>query len=78
MTPDIELLLTVDEVAALLRKSRQFVYREIHQARLPAKRYGRSFGIRPTDLAEYTAPDEARSHSPRNPRERIKHLMRTA
>lgn len=76
MTPDIEPLLTVDEVAAHLQVSRQLVYREIHQYRLPAKRVGRSYRIRPEDLAAYTTPDEKPTAHPRGPRERIKHLMR--
>ncbi len=41
--------LTVEEAARLLGRSKLVVYRYIHQGRLPARRVGRSYLIRPED-----------------------------
>lgn len=74
--PAGECLLTVEEVAVRLRKGRAFVYSEIHSRRLPAKKFGRSYGIRPEDFEDYIKPEDPAPQKPRNTRERIKQLMR--
>jgi len=44
-------LLTVDEVAAMLRTSRKAIYHRIARGQIPAVRLGRSVFIRRGDLA---------------------------
>ncbi|HEX3963003.1 MAG TPA: helix-turn-helix domain-containing protein [Trebonia sp.] len=46
-------LLTVAEIAALLRLSKMTVYRLIHQGDLPAKRIGRTFRVAEAAVLEY-------------------------
>jgi excisionase family DNA binding protein len=46
-------LLTVNEVADLLRVSRMTVYRLIHEGEVPALRVGRSFRLREDDVDSY-------------------------
>ena len=46
-------LLTVNEVAALLRVSRMTVYRLIKEGQLKALRVGRSYRLREDDVDEY-------------------------
>ncbi len=45
-----ERALTVEEVARILGRSKLVIYRYIHQGRLPARRVGRSYLIRPEDV----------------------------
>jgi excisionase family DNA binding protein len=45
-------LLTVDEVAAMLRTSRKAIYHRIARGQIPAVRLGRSVFIRRGDLAQ--------------------------
>lgn len=46
-------LLTVAEVASVMRVSRMTVYRLIRRAQLKAIRVGRNYRVRSTDLDEY-------------------------
>ena len=46
-------LLTVAEVAAVMRVSRMTVYRLIRRAQLKAIRVGRNYRVRSADLDEY-------------------------
>ena len=46
-------LLTVAEVAAVMRVSRMTVYRLIRRAQLKAIRVGRNYRVRQADLDEY-------------------------
>ena len=48
-------LMTVGEVASVLRVSTMTVYRLINGGELPAVRIGRSFRLRPEDLDRYLA-----------------------
>jgi len=48
-----EPLLTVKEVAAVMRVSAMTVYRLINSGQLPAVRVGKNFRIRESDLNEY-------------------------
>ncbi|WP_460464093.1 helix-turn-helix domain-containing protein [Arthrobacter pigmenti] len=50
-------LLTVAEVAAMLRVSRMTVYRKVHSGELPAVHFGRSFRV-PTNAVEAYLPAE--------------------
>lgn len=49
-------LLTVDEVAAMLKTSRKAIYHRIARGQIPAVRLGRSVFIRRTDLAASLVP----------------------
>lgn len=46
-------LLTVNEVADLLRVSRMTVYRLIKEGQMPALRVGRNYRLREDDVDEY-------------------------
>ncbi len=46
-------LMTVAEVASVMRVSRMTVYRLIRRAQLKAIRVGRNYRVRSTDLDEY-------------------------
>jgi excisionase family DNA binding protein len=46
-------LLTVNEVADLLRVSRMTVYRLIKEGQMPALRVGRSYRLREDDVDDY-------------------------
>lgn len=46
-------LMTVAEVAALMRVSKMTVYRLVHNGTLPAVRVGRSFRVAEEDVNEY-------------------------
>lgn len=48
-----ESLLTVAEVAAMMRVSNMTVYRLIHSRQLPALRVGKNYRIRPSDIDQY-------------------------
>jgi excisionase family DNA binding protein len=50
---DIARLLTVDEVAELMRVSRMTVYRLIRKGQLQAVRVGRNYRVRSQDLNAY-------------------------
>ncbi|MFT4158282.1 MAG: helix-turn-helix domain-containing protein [Microbacterium sp.] len=49
--PDVKFL-TVAEVAALMRVSKMTVYRLVHSGELPAIRFGRSFRVPESAVAE--------------------------
>lgn len=49
-------LLTVDEVAAMLKTSRKAIYHRIARGQIPAVRLGRSVFIRRSDLAGCLVP----------------------
>lgn len=49
-------LLTVDEVASVLRVSRMTVYRKVHSGELPSVHFGRSFRIPASALDAYLPP----------------------
>jgi excisionase family DNA binding protein len=51
--PDRDQMMTVDEVAPVLRVSRMTVYRMIHSGVLPAYQIGRSFRVTRKALREY-------------------------
>ena len=51
--PGISRLLTVAEVASVMRVSRMTVYRLIRRAQLKAIRVGRNYRVREDDLNEY-------------------------
>jgi excisionase family DNA binding protein len=55
VTPErsVARLLTVAEVASVMRVSRMTVYRLIRRAQLKAIRVGRNYRVRSTDLDEY-------------------------
>ena len=64
---DLSLLLTVDETAELLRKSRKAVYLMVSRGQLPGVTYiGRSLLIRRDDLLAWL--DESRASSPKESR----------
>ena len=46
-------LLTIAEVAAMMRVSKMTVYRLVHNGELPALRVGRSFRVTEDDVHEY-------------------------
>lgn len=46
-------LMTVAEVAAVMRVSKMTVYRLVHSGELPAVRVGRSFRVTEEDVNEY-------------------------
>ncbi|WP_460464684.1 helix-turn-helix domain-containing protein [Arthrobacter pigmenti] len=46
-------LLTVPEVAAVLRVSKMTVYRKVHNGELPSVHFGRSFRIPASAMDEY-------------------------
>lgn len=46
-------LLTVTEVAAILRVSKMTVYRMVHSGEMPAVRVGRSFRVEQKDVDEF-------------------------
>lgn len=46
-------LMTVAEVAAVMRVSKMTVYRLVHSGELPAVRVGRSFRVSETDVNNY-------------------------
>ena len=46
-------LMTVAEVAAVMRVSKMTVYRLVHNGELPAVRVGRSFRVSEDDVNEY-------------------------
>lgn len=46
-------LMTVAEVAAVMRVSKMTVYRLVHSGELPAVRVGRSFRVSEADLDDY-------------------------
>ena len=46
-------LMTVAEVAAVMRVSKMTVYRLVHSGELPAVRVGRSFRVSETDVNDY-------------------------
>lgn len=46
-------LLTIAEVAAMMRVSKMTVYRLVHGGELPALRVGRSFRVLESDVDEY-------------------------
>jgi excisionase family DNA binding protein len=48
-----EPLLTIAEVAAVLRVSKMTIYRLVHTGELPAIRIGRSFRVRTSTLRTY-------------------------
>lgn len=48
-----ESLLTVDEVASLMRVSNMTVYRLIKSAQLPALKVGKNYRIRESDVEQY-------------------------
>lgn len=52
-TPGVDQLLTVDEVAKLLRLGRSTVYLEIQAGRIPARKARGSSRIRSSDLQAY-------------------------
>lgn len=49
-------LLTVDEVASVLRVSRMTVYRKVHSGELPSVHFGRSFRIPASAMDAYIPP----------------------
>lgn len=49
-------LLTVDDVAVMLKTSRKAIYHRIARGQIPAVRLGRSVFIRRTDLAASLVP----------------------
>jgi excisionase family DNA binding protein len=51
--PDITRLLTVAEVASVMRVSRMTVYRLIRRGQLKAIRVGRNYRVREDDLNQY-------------------------
>lgn len=51
--PEISRLLTVAEVASVMRVSRMTVYRLIRREQLTAIRVGRNYRVREEDLAAY-------------------------
>lgn len=53
IVPPDDPLLTVREVAALMRVSNMTVYRLIRDGSLPATRVGKNFRIRNTDVGRY-------------------------
>jgi excisionase family DNA binding protein len=57
-------LLTVNEVAVLLRVSKMTVYRLVHHGVLRACQIGRSFRFDPTDLTEPLTTVGLDSHGP--------------
>jgi len=52
-SPDITRLLTVAEVASVMRVSRMTVYRLIRRGQLKAIRVGRNYRVREDDLNSY-------------------------
>lgn len=46
-------LLTIAEVAAMMRVSKMTVYRLVHSGELPALRVGRSFRVTEDDVHDY-------------------------
>ena len=50
--PDFEFW-KVPFIASKIRKTRQFVYDEIHSGRLAAQRIGRDWYVRPEDFRSY-------------------------
>ena len=52
-SPDITRLLTVAEVASVMRVSRMTVYRLIRRGQLKAIRVGRNYRVREDDLNQY-------------------------
>ena len=51
--PTSSALLTVAEVAAVMRVSKMTVYRQVHAGELRAVRVGRSFRVSRADLDDY-------------------------
>ena len=51
--PDLTRLLTVAEVASVMRVSRMTVYRLIRRGQLKAIRVGRNYRVREDDLNQY-------------------------
>ncbi|WP_051442238.1 helix-turn-helix domain-containing protein [Arthrobacter sp. H14] len=49
-------LLTVEEVATVLRVSRMTVYRRVHSGELPSVHFGRSFRIPASAIEAYLNP----------------------
>lgn len=49
----VEQLLTVEEVAAVLRVSRRWVYEAVQRGELPARHFGKYVRVRPVDLAGF-------------------------
>lgn len=49
-------LLTVEEVASVLRVSRMTVYRKVHSGELPSVHFGRSFRIPASAMDAYLPP----------------------
>jgi excisionase family DNA binding protein len=73
---DGDLFLTVAEVAALQRVSRQTVYRLVWCGDLPAQRTSpHTIRIRTSALAAYLAPRPRRRHTRRHPRRRRRRLL---
>ncbi|HHW50100.1 MAG TPA: helix-turn-helix domain-containing protein [Pseudoclavibacter sp.] len=62
MTQDVREVkfLTVAEVADMLRVSRMTVYRMVHAGELPAIRFGRSFRVPESALAQVIESSEQR------------------
>lgn len=61
MTQDLSAVkfLTVAEVAEMMRVSSMTVYRMVHAGDLPAVRFGRSFRIPESAVADAIAPGQA-------------------
>lgn len=57
--PKQDRLLTVNEVAALMRVSNMTIYRLIKAGDLPATRVGRSYRLRQADVDAYLAHGSA-------------------
>ncbi len=67
-SPDLAALLTVDEVAELLRRSSKSVYSMIERAQLPGvTRLGRRLLIRRDDLLRWLNESRASSQQERRP-----------
>ncbi|GAB3259969.1 helix-turn-helix domain-containing protein [Arthrobacter pigmenti] len=63
-------LLTVEEVASVLRVSKMTVYRKVHSGELESVHFGRSFRVPASAVQRYlataTGPSDAESGSPPN------------
>ena len=70
-------LLTVAEVAGLLRKGENFVYRLTASGKLPATKVGSHWRIRRCDYLAYITPTPAAEVQPRSQKDRIRKLLRS-
>jgi excisionase family DNA binding protein len=59
---DLSRLLTVAEVATIMRVSRMTVYRLIRRGQLKAIRVGRNYRVREEDLGEYLDSQAVEEH----------------